>query len=94
MGHRGRGPRPQPSWLVTELAAVDHELGVRKPGKEADVHLLRRSVPGGRSCLLAAKRYLDMDHRMFHRDAGYMEGRRMRKSREMRAMQQRSSAAA
>nr|WP_083821810.1 RIO1 family regulatory kinase/ATPase [Saccharopolyspora spinosa] len=86
-----RGPQPRPSWLVTELAAVDHELGVLKTGKEADVHLLRRSVPGGSSCLLAAKRYRDMDHRMFHRDAGYLEGRRMRKSREMRAMQQRSS---
>lgn len=86
-----RGPQPHPSWLVTELAAVDHELGVLKTGKEADVHLLRRSVPGGHSCLLAAKRYRDMDHRMFHRDAGYLEGRRMRKSREMRAMHQRSS---
>jgi RIO kinase 1 len=86
-----RGPRPHPSWLVTELAAVDHELGVLKTGKEADVHLLRRSVPDVHSCLLAAKRYRDMDHRMFHRDAGYLEGRRMRKSREMRAMQQRSS---
>ncbi|WP_435828659.1 serine protein kinase RIO [Saccharopolyspora shandongensis] len=86
-----RGPAPHPSWLVTELAAVDHELGVLKTGKEADVHLLRRSLPGGSSCLLAAKRYRDMDHRMFHRDAGYLEGRQMRKSREMRAMHQRSS---
>ncbi|MGP4018201.1 serine protein kinase RIO [Saccharopolyspora sp. 5N708] len=86
-----RGPRPHPRWLVTELAAVDHEMGVLKTGKEADVHLLRRSVPGGNSCLLAAKRYRDGDHRMFHRDAGYLEGRRMRRSREMRAMQQRSS---
>ncbi|MBB5155632.1 serine protein kinase RIO [Saccharopolyspora phatthalungensis] len=86
-----RGPRPHPPWLVTELAAVDHELGVLKTGKEADVHVLRRSVPGGDSCLLAAKRYRDLDHRMFHRDAGYLEGRRMRKSREMRAMRQRSS---
>nr|WP_165968190.1 RIO1 family regulatory kinase/ATPase [Saccharopolyspora elongata] len=86
-----RGPGPHPPWLVTELAAVDHELGVLKTGKEADVHLLRRSLPGGNSCLLAAKRYRDMDHRMFHRDAGYLEGRQMRKSRETRAMQQRSS---
>ncbi|MCI2419121.1 kinase [Saccharopolyspora sp. K220] len=86
-----RGPRPHPRWLVTELAAVDHELGVLKTGKEADVHLLRRSIPGGNSCLLAAKRYRDGDHRMFQRDAGYLEGRRMRKSREMRAMRQRTS---
>ena len=35
-----RGPRPYPDWLVTELAAVDTELGVLKTGKEADVFLL------------------------------------------------------
>ncbi|MDA3643604.1 phosphotransferase [Saccharopolyspora indica] len=86
-----RGPQPHPSWLVTELAALDHELGVLKTGKEADVHLLRRSVPGAGSCLLAAKRYRDTDHRMFHRDAGYLEGRRLRKSREMRAIEHRTS---
>lgn len=87
----GHGPQPHPEWLVTDLAAVDHELGVLKSGKEADVHLLRRSVPGGESCLLAAKRYRDADHRMFHRDGGYLEGRRMRRSREMRAIENRTS---
>ena len=47
-----------PDWLVTELAAVDTELGILKTGKEADVYLLARGVPGtDRSCLLAAKRY-------------------------------------
>lgn len=82
-----RGPRPYPDWLVTELAAVDTELGVLKTGKEADVHLLQRAVPGtDRSCLLAAKRYRDTDHRQFHRDSGYLEGRRVRGSRETRAM--------
>jgi len=39
-----------------------------------------------RRCLLAAKRYRPAEHRMFHRDAGYLEGRRVRRSREMRAM--------
>ena len=87
----GHGPQPHPEWLVTELAAVDHELGVLKTGKEADVHLLRRSVPGGDACLLAAKRYRDADHRMFHRDGGYLEGRRLRRSREMRAIENRTS---
>ena len=82
-----RGPRPYPRWLVTDLAAVDTELGVLKTGKEADVFLLRRGVPGtGRSCLLAAKRYRDPDHRMFHRDTAYREGRRVRESRANRAM--------
>ena len=37
-----RGPRPHPGWLVTDLAAVDTELGILKTGKEADVD--RKSV--------------------------------------------------
>jgi RIO kinase 1 len=82
-----RGPRPHPGWLVTELAAVDTELGILKTGKEADVFLIRRGVPGtDRSCLLAAKRYRSADHRMFHRDVGYLEGRRTRDTRENRAV--------
>src|SRR6202012_5741289 len=82
-----RGPEPYPDWLVTELAAVDTELGILKTGKEADVYLLRRSLPQtGPSCLLAAKRYRDAGHRMFHRDSGYTEGRRVRQSRTNRAM--------
>ncbi|MGH3764023.1 MAG: serine protein kinase RIO [Pseudonocardiaceae bacterium] len=86
------GPAPHPDWLVTELAAVDTELGVLKTGKEADVHLVQRAVPGtSRSCQLAAKRYRSAEHRMFHRDAGYLEGRRVRRSREMRAMARRTT---
>ncbi|MFF0820779.1 serine protein kinase RIO [Micromonospora haikouensis] len=81
------GPEPHPAWLVTELAARDTDLGVLKTGKEADVHLVRRAVPDtDRSCLLAVKRYRDAQHRLFHRDAGYLEGRRVRRSRENRAM--------
>jgi RIO kinase 1 len=87
-----RGPRPHPDWLVTELAAVDTELGMLKTGKEADVFLLRRHVPDtDRSCLLAAKRYRSAEHRMFHRDAGYLEGRRVRESRANRAMANRTA---
>ena len=87
-----RGPLPHPKWLVTDLAAVDTELGVLKTGKEADVFLLRRGVPAtGSSCLLAAKRYRDAAHRMFHRDSGYLEGRRTIDSRVNRAMASRSS---
>ena len=88
-----RGPRPYPAWLVTELAAVDTELGLLKTGKEADVFLVRRGVPEtGRSCLLAAKRYRAVEHKMFHRDSAYLEGRRDRDSRVSRAMANRSSA--
>jgi RIO kinase 1 len=82
-----RGPRPYPGWLVTEHAAVDTELGILKTGKEADVFLIRRGIPGtDRSCLLAAKRYRSADHRMFQRDVGYLEGRRTRDTRENRAV--------
>jgi RIO kinase 1 len=86
-----RGPKPHPGWLVTDLAAVDTELGILKTGKEADVFLIRRGVPGGQSCLLAAKRYRDAAHRMFHRDSGYLEGRRVRQSRVNRAVASRST---
>ena len=86
-----RGPRPHPEWLVTDLAAVDTELGILKTGKEADVFLIRRGVPQDRSCLLAAKRYRDAGHRMFHRDNGYLEGRRVRESRVNRAVASRSA---
>jgi RIO kinase 1 len=83
------GPSPVPDWVLTSPAAIDVDLGVFKTGKEADVSLVRRSHDG-RAVLLAAKQYRDAHHRMFHRDAGYLEGRRMRKSRENRAMETRT----
>jgi RIO kinase 1 len=87
------GPQPYPDWLVTELAAADTELGILKTGKEADVFLLRRGIPEtDRSCLLAAKRYRAAEHRMFQRDSGYLEGRRVQDSRASRAMANRTSA--
>ncbi|WP_438862201.1 serine protein kinase RIO [Paractinoplanes aksuensis] len=86
------GPVPRPDWVRTEHAAVDTELGMLKTGKEADVYLVRREVPDtDKVSMLAAKRYRDGDHRLFHRDAGYLEGRRVRRSREMRAMTNRTS---
>ncbi|HMM94129.1 RIO1 family regulatory kinase/ATPase [Phycicoccus sp.] len=85
------GPKPRPDWVITQLGAVDADLGVLKTGKEADVHVLRRWVPGtDRVVTMAAKRYRSGDHRLFHRDSGYLEGRRVRKSREMRAMARRT----
>jgi RIO kinase 1 len=87
-----RGPVPHPEWLVTELAAVDTELGILKTGKEADVFLIDRGVPDtDRRCLLAAKRYRGSNNRLFHRDAGYLEGRRVRESRDNRAMEKRTN---
>jgi RIO kinase 1 len=81
------GPHPRPDWVRTEHGAVDTELGMLKTGKEADVHLVERSLPGTeRSVVLAAKRYRDTEHSQFTRDAAYLAGRRVRKSRDQRAM--------
>ncbi len=81
------GPEPRPDWVVTDDGAVDTDLGVFKTGKEADVFLVERAVPAApdKATLLAAKRYRSLDHRLFSRDAAYVEGRRIRKSREARA---------
>jgi RIO kinase 1 len=86
------GPSPRPDWVVTALAAVDTDLGVLKTGKEADVHVVRRRVPADPDAdvLMAAKRFRSSQHRLFHRDAGYLEGRRVRRSRETRAMARRT----
>jgi RIO kinase 1 len=88
-----RGPEPRPDWVVTSQAAVDTELGVLKTGKEADVFLLERAVPGDprQSVVLAAKRYRDEEHRTFHRSSTYTEGRRVRNSRDSRAMAKKSA---
>jgi RIO kinase 1 len=82
------GPQPRPDWVITVDAAIDTELGVLKTGKEADVFLIERAVPGadGASVVMAAKRYRDREHRNFHRDAGYLEGRTVRRSRDQRAL--------
>ena len=87
------GPKPRPDWVITDLGAVESDLGILKTGKEADVHIVRRWVPGEpeRDILMAGKRYRSSKHRMFHRDSGYLEGRRVRKSRETRAMRTRTS---
>ena len=85
-----RGPEPRPDWVVTSQAAVDTELGILKTGKEADVFLLERAVPGseatGESVVMAAKRYRGEENRSFHRSSAYTEGRRTRNTRDSRAM--------
>jgi len=81
-----RGPEPRPDWVVSDRAAVDTELGVLKTGKEADVHLVRRAVPGTDGVLLAAKRYRSEEHRTFHRSTAYTQGRRTRSTRDTRAL--------
>jgi RIO kinase 1 len=81
-----RGPCPWPDWVVTSAAAMDTELGILKTGKEADVFLLERAIPGEPGVLLAAKRYRSAEHRDFHRASVYQEGRRVRRSRDQRAL--------
>jgi RIO kinase 1 len=87
-----RGPQPWPDWIVTSRAAMDTELGVLKTGKEADVFLIERAVPGQPGVVLAAKRYRSPDHRDFHRSSVYREGRSIeKKSRDQRAVERGSS---
>lgn len=88
-----RGPQPWPDWLVTSSAAIDTDLGILKTGKEADVFLLERAVPDDpdQTCLLAAKRYRGADHRLFHRQSSYTDGRQVRSSVATRAMADRKS---
>jgi RIO kinase 1 len=81
------GPQPRPDWVITDDGAIDTELGILKTGKEGDVHLVERALPDGPGAVMAAKRYRNSDHRDFHRDSGYTEGRRVRRSRDQRAMQ-------
>lgn len=87
-----RGPEPRPDWVVTSQGAVDTELGVLKTGKEADAHLLHRGLPDadevpGLAVTMVAKRYRSPEHRDFHRSAVYTDGRRVRRSRDARAIE-------
>lgn len=88
-----RGPQPFPDWVVTSAGAFDTELGILKSGKEADVFLIERAVPNdpARSSILAAKRYRGRETSDFHRSAQYQEGRRMRNTRDTRAVKRNSA---
>jgi RIO kinase 1 len=93
-----RGPQPWPDWVVTSDGAIDTELGVVKTGKEADLHLIERTAPGltpadppVQTSILAAKRYRSAEHRDFYRKSEYQEGRRTRRSRDVRAMEKGSA---
>lgn len=83
-----RGPEPRPAWVQTSAGAIDTELGILKTGKEADVFLIERADPHAPHdvAVMAAKRYRSPEHSHFHRSADYTEGRKVRDSREMRAM--------
>ena len=78
---------------MTSAGAFDTELGIVKSGKEADVFLLERAVPDdpSASCILAAKRYRGAETSDFHRAERYQEGRRLRNTRDTRAIARGSS---
>lgn len=93
------GPAPVPTWVITENAARQYDLGVIKTGKEAEVVLVERTL-GDRSNRLAAKRYRALIHRGFRNDSRYRAGRATgdqradraagrgtRKGRQLRAQQ-------
>ena len=93
-----RGPEPRPDWVVTSQAAIDTELGVLKTGKEADAFLLERAVPddvetgeSGACVVMVAKRYRGEEHRSFHRSTSYTAGRKVRNSRDNRAVAKKSA---
>jgi RIO kinase 1 len=81
------GPDPVPDWVITADAARQHERGLMKTGKEAEVFLIERRL-AQRVNLLAAKRYRSFEDRMFRNDARYRQGRRTGNSRADRAADQ------
>jgi RIO kinase 1 len=95
---------PRPSWLH-DHGCADAELGVLRSGKEAQIDLIERSAPDGRTCLLARKRYLPRKVEQkgqlealgvqrastFRNDVEYREGRQFRKTRDRRAVERMSS---
>ena len=74
-------------WLPDADVDVDVDGDPYRDG-EADADA--DGVVAATSCLLAEKVYRGNDHRDFHRDAGYLDGRRTRESRLDRAVGNRS----
>jgi RIO kinase 1 len=93
------------TWLVTDPEPYDEfDLGPLKTGKEAEVFLVERIAPDGRSCLLAHKRYRPrtVTHKgelqalgfqraaSFVNDAAYRDGRTIPNTRDRRAVAKRT----
>ena len=76
---------PVPDWLLTENF-TDERLGHIKSGKEGEVFLVERRSASD-SCLLALKTYKDPSQRAFRRDQIYREGRKIRRTRDRRAVE-------
>jgi RIO kinase 1 len=92
--------RAAPAWL-TDGRTTDEVLGLLKTGKEAEVFIVeRRTLDGEHTALLAHKRYRPTKvgkgeiealgftrSRSFTNDVVYHEGRRLRYSRDQRAVE-------
>ncbi|RLB49033.1 MAG: hypothetical protein DRJ42_21905 [Deltaproteobacteria bacterium] len=70
---------------LTDQGVIDQVLRPLKSGKEAQVYLVSAD---GEPCV--AKVYKDAQHRSFKQRAQYMEGRRVRNTRDQRAMDRRT----
>ena len=82
------GPQPPPDWVITTGArASTASAASSRPAKRPTSTSSSGPTPppAGRRCSPPSATAA-AEHRMFHRDAGYLEGRRVRKSRETRAM--------
>ncbi len=88
------------AWLIADPDRYEeYDLGSLKTGKEAEVFLVERVTPDGRSCLLAHKRYRprEVTHKgelqelgfqraaNFVNDRAYRDGRSFGNSRDRRA---------
>jgi RIO kinase 1 len=101
--HQHDVERAAPAWLTDgHTPFTDEVIGLLKTGKEAEVFIVeRRAVDDDRAVLLAHKRYrpTKVSHkgeleglgftrsRTFTKDAQYHEGRRLRYSRDQRAVE-------
>jgi RIO kinase 1 len=101
--HEHDPERSAPEWLTDGLTpVVDEVVGLLKTGKEAEVFVVeRRSIDDDRRALLAHKRYRPTKvgtkgelqalgftrSRTFTNDVRYHEGRRLRYSRDQRAVE-------
>jgi len=76
---------PKSIEILVQEGLVDEVLRPLKSGKEADVFVI--VAEGETRC---AKVYKDVNHRSFHKQAQYQEGRKVKNSRQARALEKHS----
>lgn len=70
---------------LVEDGLIDEVLGQLMSGKESDVYVVR-----SKEDIRCAKVYKEIEHRSFHKQTQYTEGRKVRNSRRARAMEKHS----